>query len=52
MFRIWFFDLAIWLNECEIQEERQGSLVAQRLGGVATVLDRHIPPEALRDGFV
>ena len=51
-FRIWLLDLAIWRNGCEIQEERHGALVAQRLGGVAKVLARHIPPEAIRNGVI
>ena len=49
-FRIWLMDLAIWHNRCEVPEEHMGAAVAQRLGGVAKVLARHIPPETLRPG--
>ena len=33
-----------------LPENRQGAAVAQRLGGVAKFLARHIPPANLRDG--
>ena len=45
-------DVATWRIGAEIPENRQGALVAQRLGGVAKVLARHIPPDSLRDGAV
>ena len=43
-------DVATWRVGAEIPENRQGAAVAQRLGGVAKVLARHIPPASLRDG--
>ena len=49
-FRIWLLDVAMWRIGSEVPDIRQGAAVAQRLGGVAKVLARHIPPENLRDG--
>ena len=49
-FRIWLLDVAMWRIGSEVPDIRQGAAVAQRLGGVAKVLARHIPPESMRDG--
>ena len=51
-FRVWLLDVAMWRVGSEVPEARMGAAVAQRLGGVAKVLARHIPPESLRDGAV
>ena len=42
--------VAMWRTGVEIPENRQGAAAAQRLGVVANVLARHIPPADLRDG--
>ena len=51
-FRIWLLDVAMWRIGAEIPEARHGAAVAQRLGGVAKVLARHIPPANLQQGAI
>ena len=48
--RIWILDVAMWRIGAGVPAEQQGAEGAQRLGGVAKVLARHIPPQNLRDG--
>ena len=43
-------DIGIWSSSTELQVELQAGACVQRLGGVARVLAREIPPNVLRNG--